>query len=154
MAYLVTLHTSALAGAWGRVYAIEIRGNGLCEPLIITDSAIVDDLSFWVGPGTGFSDFMGPVNLDRSIVDWSQGEATKKPSGLANFEVRFLLEPRDSPTTYIVLYEPDPANRSGYIYFTGRGSNIVAHGVTGTWWRASVRWDERVGAAISEHVTE
>jgi hypothetical protein len=49
------------------------------------------------------------------------------------------------------LYEPDPANHSGYIYYTGKGDNIVAHSVTGTWRYASSRWNEKVGAAITEY---
>lgn len=145
---LLTPGDRALSGAWGRVFAIEIRGDGLAEPLVITDSTIVDELSFWVGPGTGYSEFMGPVNHDASIVDWARGEVTGKPDGLASYEVRFLLEPRDDPPSYVVLYEPDPANGSGYIFYTGESDNIVAHGVTGTWRYASSRWNDEVGAAI------
>lgn len=149
--FLVTLLESAWPGGWGRLFAVEVHGSGFAEPLVITDPAIVNELTFWVGPGTRYRAFMGPAKLDASIVDWDRGEATERPEGLASYEVRFLLEPRDDPPTYIVLYEPDPAGNSGYIYYTGSGDNIVAHGVSGTWRYASHRWNERVGAAIAEH---
>jgi hypothetical protein len=150
---LLTPHAPAWSGAWGRVFAIEIRGDALAEPLTITDPTVVQDLSFWVGPGTGFSEFMGPVSLDRSIVDWDRGEATDRPTGLETYEVRFLLEPRGDPPVYLVLYEPEPENGSGYIYYPADGSSgIVTHFVEDTWRYASSRWNERVGAAISEQL--
>lgn len=150
---LLTLHDSAWSGAWGRVFAVEVRGDALAVPLKITDPAIVQELSFWVGPGTGFSEFMGPVNRESSIVDWERGEATDRPSGLKTYEVRFLLEPRDNPPVYRVLYEPDPEHSSGYIFYPAGGSSgIVTHFVEDTWRYASDRWNERVGAAISEQL--
>ena len=151
---LVTLQESAWPGAWGRTFAIEVHGDALAKPLVITDPSTVDELSFWVGPGTGYSEFMGPVNLELSIVAWDRGEATKRPKGLASYEIHFLLEPRDDPPAYIVLYEPDSDNNSGYIYYPAKSGSIVAHGVSGTWRYASLRWNERVGAAISEHLQE
>jgi hypothetical protein len=141
------------AGAWGRVFAVEVRGNGLAEPLTITDSAVVQDLSFWVGPGTGFKEFMGPVSRERSIIAWDRGEATDRPSGLETYEVRFLLEPRDDPPAYVVRYQPDAAHSSGYIYTPASSGHIVTHGVADTWMYASSRWNERVGAAISERLS-
>lgn len=150
---LLTPHAPAWPGAWGQVFAIEIRGDALAEPLTLTDPTVVEELSFWVGPGTGYSKFMGPVSLDRSIVDWNRGEATDRPTGLETYEVRFLLEPRDDPPVYLVLYEPDPENGSGYIYFPADGSSgIVTHFVEDTWRHASSRWNERVGAEISEQL--
>ena len=151
---LVTLHEPTWSGAWGRTFAIEVHGDAFAKPLVITDSAIVDELSFWVGPGTDDSEFMGPVNLELSVVDWDRGEATKRPKGLTSYEVRFLLEPRDDPPAYIVLYEPDPASNSGYIYYPVKSASIVTHSVSGTWRYASPRWNDRVGAAISEHIKE
>lgn len=153
---LVTLlfaaHIPAWSGGWGRVFAVEVRGDSLAEPLMITDPAVVQELSFWVGPGTDFREFMGPVKLDRSIVDWDRGEAADRPRGLETYEVRFLLEPRDDPPAYVVLYEPDPENASGYIYYPASSGHIVAHGVADTWMYASSRWNERVGAEISEQL--
>jgi hypothetical protein len=99
---LVALLEPAWAGAWGRTFAIEVHGDTLAKPLVITDSAIVDELSFWVGPGTGYSEFMGLVKLELSIVAWDRGEATDRPTGLDTYEVRFLLEPRADPPAFIV----------------------------------------------------
>jgi hypothetical protein len=152
VALLLAPQAPALSGAWGRVFVVEVRGNGLAEPLLITDSAAVQDLSFWVGPGTGFSEFMGPVSLERSIIAWDRGEATDRPSGLQNYEVRFLLEPRDDPPAYVVRYEPNPVNGSGYIYIPASSGHIVTHGVGEAWMYASSRWNERVGAAIAERL--
>jgi hypothetical protein len=152
VALLFDPHAPAWSGAWGRVFVVEVRGNALAEPLIITNPVVVQELSFWVGPGTGFSEFMGPVELDRSIVDWDRGEAADPPSELKTYEVRFLLEPRDDPPAYVVLYAPDPENGSGYIYYPASSGHIVTHGVADTWMYASSRWNERVGAAISEQL--
>jgi hypothetical protein len=152
-AFLLAPLGAAWSGAWGRVFVVEVSGSGLAEPLLITDSAVVEDLSFWVGPGTGFSEFMGPVNLERSIIAWDRGEATDRPSGLETYEVRFLLEPRDNPPAYVVLYQPDPANGSGYLYTAAASSHIVTHGVANTWRYASPLWNERVGAAISAQLS-
>ena len=151
---LVFLHESAWPGGWGRTFTIELHGDAFAKPLAITDPSTVGGLSFWVGPGTGYSDFMGPVNLELSIVDWERGEAAKRPKGLASYEVRFLLEPQDDPSAYIVLYEPDPVNNSGYIYYPAKSNSIVAHGVSGTWRYASPRWNDNVSAAISEHLKD
>ncbi len=145
-------HETTWAGGWGPVYAIEVRGDAFAKPLVITEPSIVAELSFWVGPGTGFSQFMGPVNHDLSIVDWNRGEVADKPDGLASYEVRFLLEPRDNPPKYTVVYEPDPENDSGYIYYPAKTNSIVTHYVDGTWRYASTRWQDRVGAAIAAHL--
>jgi len=153
VALVLAPQAPAWSGGWGRVFVVEVRGNGLAEPLIITDSAVVQDLSFWVGPGTGFSEFMGPVNLERSIIAWDRGAATDRPNVLETYEVRFLLEPRDDPPAYVVRYAPDPANGSGYIYTPASSGHIVAHGVAETWMYASPRWNERVGAAIAERLS-
>lgn len=142
----------AWSGAWGPVFAVEIRGGTLAEPLTITDPSVIEELSFWVGPGTNFREFMGPVSLERSIVDWDRGEATDPPDGLATYEVRFLLEPRDDPPVYLVLYAPDPDNDTGYINAPANSSRIVTHGFSDTWMYASDRWNERVGAAISRQL--
>lgn len=153
VAVVLAPQAPAWSGAWGRVFAVEIRGAAWAEPLIITGPSVVEDLSFWVGPGTGFSEFMGPVGLERSIIAWELGKAMDRPSGLETYEVRFLLEPRDDPPAYVVLYQPDAANGSGYIYTPASSGHIVTHFVAGTWMYASSRWNERVGEAISERIS-
>ena len=80
---LLTLHQVAYAGGWGRTFAIEVHADDLDAPLLIADPAIVKNLSFWVGPGTGFSDLMTAPRPDLSIVDWGRGEAIAKPRGTA-----------------------------------------------------------------------
>lgn len=147
---LAIFHDVAFGGGWGPTFAIEIHGHDLDAPLTITEPSIVEGLSFWVGPGTGFSEFMGPVAYNKSIVDWDQGEVLEKREALPRYEVRFLLGSRDDPATFTVLYEPDPSNKSGYIYYPRKSSGIVTHGVDGTWRYASARWNDEVGAAIAD----
>jgi hypothetical protein len=54
---------------------------------------------------------------------------------------------------YLILYEPDPENGTGYIFYPAEGSSgIVTHFVEDTCRYASARWNERVGAAISEQM--
>jgi hypothetical protein len=149
LASLVIAQESAFSGGWGRTFAIEISGASLAEPILVTDPAIVEELSFWVGPGTGFSEFMGPVNHERSIVAWDRGEVTDKPGGLASYKVRFLLEPQNDPPAFTILYEPDPENHSGYIYYPTRTNSIVTHFAEGTWRYASAQWNNKVGEAIA-----
>jgi hypothetical protein len=152
LVFFLSLHDTAWAGGWGPVYAIEVRGDAFSKPLVITEPSIVEELSFWVGPGTGYSEFMGPVNHDLSIVDWERGEVADNPDGLASYEIRFLLEPRDNSPKYTIVYEPDPEGDSGYIYYPTMTNSIVTHFVDGTWRYASTRWNDRVGAAIAAHL--
>lgn len=148
----ISPHASVWSGGWGRVFALEIRSDTLAQPLTITDPRVVEELSFWVGPGTNFREFMGPVSLDRSIIDWDRGPAADLPVGLMTYEVRFLLEPQDDPPEYLVLYAPDPQNGSGYIYTPASSGHIVTHGVADAWMYASERWNARVGAAINKQL--
>jgi len=152
LAILALPRESAFSGGWGRTFAIEISGDALAQPIVITDPTIVEALSFWVGPGTGFSEFMGPVNLERSIVAWDRGEATDKPDGLVSYKVRFLLEPQNDPPAFTVLYESDPQSDSGYIYYPTRTNSIVTHSVEGTWKYASAQWNDKVGDAIAANL--
>lgn len=152
LVFFLSLHDTTWSGAWGPVYAIEVSGDTFAEPLVITDPSVVEELSFWVGPGTGYSEFMGPVNHDLSIVDWNRGEVVNRPDGLATYEVRFLLEPKDNPPRYTIVYEPDAEGNSGYIYYPEMTNSIVTHLVDGTWRYASTRWNDRVGAAIAAHL--
>lgn len=140
---------TAFSGGWGRTFAIEISGEALAQPIVITDPSVVEALSFWVGPGTGYSEFMGPVNHELSIVAWDRGEVSDKPGDLARFQIRFLLEPQDDPPAFIILYEPDPENDSGYIYYPERTNSIVTHFAEGTWRHASAEWNDKIGWAIA-----
>ena len=148
---LAILHEPVWPGGWGRVYAIEISGDSLTEALVITDEYLVESLSFWVGPGTSYREFMGPVRLDRSIVDWDRGEALDHPDGLTRYKVRFLLEPRDDPPAFTVFYEPDFVHGEGYIYYPFTNS-IVTHSSEGTWRYASTRWSQEVGLLLAGHI--
>ncbi len=144
------LHGTTSAGGWGPVFAVEVRGETFATPLVITDPYIIKELSFWVGPGTRYNDFMTQGGQERSIVDWDRGEASSRPEGLTSYEVSFLLGARDNPAKYTVVYEPDHKNGLGYIYYPTETNGIVAHLVDG-WRYASIRWNTRVGSAIAVH---
>ena len=121
-----SLHDTAIAGGWGPTLAIEVRSVDFDEPLTITERSIVDGLSFWVGPGTGYSEFMGPVAYSKSIVNWDLDEVVTRREVLPLYEVRFLLGSLDDPAAYTVYYEPDRANNAGYIYYPKARFLIVA----------------------------
>ena len=144
-------HGTTSAGGWSPVYAIEVRGDTFAAPLVVTDPYIIKELSFWVGPGTQYRDFMTQGGQDRSIVDWDRGEVSGRPEGLMSYEVSFLLGARDNPAKYTVVYEPDPNNKSGYIFYPAETNGIVAHFADG-WRYASTRWNNRVGSAITAHL--
>ena len=138
------------AGGWGQTYAIEVRPAQQAEALMVTDPQIVGSLSFWVGPGSGFSDLLTKPTPERSITNWQAGEASEVSGDLPVFEVRFLLEPRSDPDSYTVLYAPDYKKDQGYIYYPREGTEIVWHGVSESWMFASQRWHTIIGSAISE----
>ena len=143
----------AMAGGWGPTFAIELRGDGFEQPLVITDPSIVKKLSFWVGPGTNMTDFMCPDGAEKSIVDWDAGVVTDRPAGLRRIEVKFRVGwSPESKDAYFVLYEIEPGGSKGYIYHPGTNA-IVAHVRHGTWRRASDRWNEVIGAIVNKHMT-
>ena len=70
--FLACSSQSAMAGGWGPVFAIELRGDGLEQPIEITDPSILEKLSPWVGPGTQMRDFMRADGSEKSIVKWGR----------------------------------------------------------------------------------
>lgn len=136
------------AGGWGQTFAIEITSPQASEPLVVTDSQVVNSLSFWVGPGTGYSDLLTKPIPERSITNWQRGTATDLSDELPVFEVRFLLGSKANPATYTVLYAPDWQDNKGYIFYSPQSAHIVTHGVSGNWMHASQRWNETIGSAL------
>jgi hypothetical protein len=111
---LVALLAST-AEAKGPVVRIEIR-DGVHEPLVITDAAIVDGFSIWNGPSARTYDAGGVENPqahlldvdDGRFIDWPAGIVRQHRVGLPRFEVTFYVEtPRNGVHEYIVAYEMD-----------------------------------------------
>ena len=142
---------SAMAGGWGPVFAIELRGDGLEQPIELTEPSILEKLSPWVGPGTQMADFMRPDGSEKSIANWGAGVVTDHPAGLQRIEVKFRVGwSRESTDAFWVLYEKDPGSSTGYIYHP-TANYIVAHVSKGAWRHASDRWNEIIGPIIERH---
>lgn len=151
--FLACYSQSAMAGAWGPVFAIELRGDGLEQPIEITDPSILEQLSFWVGPGTGMTDFMRADGSEKSIVKWDSGVVTRRPVRLQRVEVKFRVGwSPESTDAFFVLYEMEPGSSAGYIYHPAT-NYIVAHVNKGAWRNASDRWNRIIGPIIEKHTT-
>ena len=144
---------SAMAGGWGPTFAIELRGDGLEQPIEITDPSILENLSFWVGPGTCMREFMRFDGAEKSIVKWDAGAVTERPAGLQRVEVKFHVGwSPESTAAFFVFYEMEPGSSTGYIYHPVRNA-IVAHVREGAWRYASDRWNEMIAPIVDEHTT-
>ncbi|MDE0225491.1 MAG: hypothetical protein OXP28_10180 [Gammaproteobacteria bacterium] len=142
---------SAMAGGWGPVFAIELRGDGLEQPIELTEPSILEKLSPWVGPGTKMADFMRPDGSEKSIANWDAGVVTDHPAGLQRIEVKFRVGwSRESTDAFWVLYEKGGSS-TGYIYHP-IANYIVAHVSEGAWRYASDRWNEIIGPIIKKHM--
>ena len=142
---------SAMAGGWGPIFAIELRGDGLEQPIEITEPSVLEKLSPWVGPGTKMTDFMRGDGSEKSIANWGAGVVTDHPAGLQRIEVRFRVGwSQESTDAFWVLYEMEPGSSTGYIYHP-IANYIVAHVSEGAWRYASDRWNEIIGPIIEKH---
>ena len=144
---------SAMAGGWGPIFAIELRGDGLEQPIEVTEPSVLEKLSPWVGPGTQMADFMQDDGSEKSIANWDAGVVTDHPAGLQRIEVKFRVGwSRESTDAFWVLYEKGPGSSAGYIYHP-LANYIVAHVSEGAWRYASDRWNEIIGPIIDKHTT-
>ena len=151
--FLACSSQSAMAGGWGPVFAIELRGDGLEQPIEITDPSILEKLSPWVGPGTQMRDFMRADGSEKSIVKWDAGVVTERPVSLQRVEVKFRVGwSPESTDAFFVLYEMEPGSSTGYIYHPVT-NYIVAHVDGGAWRNASDRWNKIIGPIIERHTT-
>lgn len=151
--FLACCSQFAMAGGWGPTIAIELRGDGLEQPILITDPSILEKLSFWVGPGTNMREFMRFDESEKSIVEWYAGVVTERPAGLQRVEVKFRVgSSPESTAAFFVFYEREPGSSTGYIYHPVTNV-IVAHVREGAWRHASHRWNEMIGPIIDEHAT-
>jgi hypothetical protein len=152
---------SAALTAKGETTKITISGGNLAVPVEMHDASVVKAFQIWSGPGTRQC-FNGRENCVEGggtfIVDWSSGEVTQRPSGLAHYEVAFYVTdsrfggpPPPERLAYIVDYEYDPAAARGYVYLPGKGDehwqlNVASiyRGREGHWYRATQAWLDAV----------
>ena len=146
----------------GQTIRIEIDGDGLSAPVVITDPDILNRFNIWNGPGVSVSGPDGvqypPAHLDPSrtagrFVDWPSGPVSEKRAGLQCLEVTFHVGvPRDPNRSraYVVAYEVDPAASSGYIYLPRWTNDLISHGVEGNWFHASEQWSDVIAPLIAE----
>jgi hypothetical protein len=158
----VTL-VSPLAWAKGVTVRITIAGDNLDVPIEINDPGVVSQFNIWNGPGVST---IGPdgtpnppayLNPDHSagrFINWPRGFAEARPSGLQRLEVTFFIgAPRhpDVTRTFLVAYEVDWQNESGYVYLPRwQNSQLIHHGVEGNWFHSSRRWNELIMPMIAE----
>ena len=149
--FLACCSQVAMAGGWGPTFAIELSGDGLEQPIVITDPSILENLSFWVGPGTNMREFMRFDGSEKSIVNWDAGVVADPPSGLQRVEVKFRVGwSPESTAAFFVFYEKEPGSSTGYIYHPVTNA-IVAHVREGAWRFASDRWNELIDPIIENH---
>jgi hypothetical protein len=124
--------------------------------------------TIWNGPLTqaGVEGDMrptGPGPMD--FFDWQAG-AVEPPRGVKALTVRFYCAaraetPREQATSHLcygVRYVPDPYGKGGYIQIPALRdrqfpmNTAIAHGVEGSWFRSTKRWEEvvrpRIDAAL------
>jgi hypothetical protein len=153
---LVVLFLPHLAWTKGETLRIDIRGDGLETPIEITDPAITGLFDVWNGPGVtanGETYHMDPERQQGAFIDWPRGPAVTHPGGLRRLEVTFEVgQPRgDDTRPYVFLYELDTAMAHGYVYLPRWKNDLIWHGVEGTWFHASTRWDEIIGSILASN---
>lgn len=165
---LLTLLAVMPEAGWtkGRIAQIEIAGDGLASPIVITDPDVVGAFDIWNGPGVethgpgGVSRpvaYPGPEQATGRFIDWPKGLAHDRPAGLQRLEVKFILDlpaQDGSVPAYLVAWERDPASAQGFIYLPMWTNSLIWHGVEGNWLHASARWTELVDPIIAKASSE
>lgn len=167
--YLIaTLLILATSASWskGQNVRIEIVGDGLSEPIVITDREILGLFNIWNGPGVTVRGpdgvpyppaHLNPNKSNGRFIDWPRGMAPERPSGLQRLEVTFFVgvptQPNDE-RSYIFAYEVDMRDSRGFIYLPMWMNNLISHGVEGNWFYATKRWNEVIAPIVASHTTE
>lgn len=166
--FMAILLIFATWASWskGQNIRIEIVGDGLAEPIVITDSEILGQFNIWNGPGVTVRGPDGvpypPAHLDPGkshgrFIDWPRGTARERPSGLQRLEVTFVLGVPTRPDEerfYIFAYEVDTQDLSGFVYLPRWMNNLIAHRVEGNWFYATERWNEVISPIVAIHTDE
>jgi hypothetical protein len=123
------------AYAKGPVDKITLAGQGLAEPVEITDSRSLESFDPWM----------------RGFIDWNRGQIAEPPLVGKTYEVSFHLG--DRGTIYVMQYSTDPSGGPGYIYIPGpadawyslnirtiMGGSSDAWDPNGRWHHATLGW--------------
>ena len=151
-------YTPGLA-AKGPTLRIEILGDGLQSPIVITDPDILGQFSIWNGPGVSMSGPDGELVslhtdtdrevLDRRFIDWSRGVVKDRPHNLQRVFVTFVIDSARQPgqtRQHQLVYEF--AEAEGYIYLPMWRNSLISHGVEGNWMYSTRSWNSVIGSLI------
>jgi hypothetical protein len=156
----ISLLVPAVATSKTGIARIEVS-IGEASVARIDDRAITREFTIFSGPGTSG----GPITGEYDFADWAAGSVSAPAAVLTRYDVRFFCEPRragDLPRRcYGVRYVRDAARGAGFIYLPKHGEpnsssdgNAIVHGVEGSWFRSTPKWDKLVGAVIAKQAGE
>ena len=157
---LVLLLVTGSVQAKGPIVKIEISGDGLAQPIEITDPAILDLYSIWFGPQITAGGVSGEqMIIDGAespgrhgwFIDWSQGVVESPIGDLQRVEVRMYIG--EGSRYYLFLYAIDEAKKAGYIFLPKWRGGMIVHGVELYWLRSHTRWDKVVMPMIKQWST-
>ncbi len=161
MASILILAVSTTSWSKGQNIRIEIVGDGLSTPIVITYPEILNRFNIWNGPGVSVRGPDGvkypPAHLDPNksagrFIDWPQGMVTEQLPGLQRLEVTFFLSFPRQPSgerSYIFAYEVDTSELRGFIYLPMWSNNLIAHRVEGNWLYATEQWNEAIAPIVA-----
>lgn len=132
---------------------------GSAQPLLtLSGPASAGQFTIWSGPGTS----SGPRTSARDFADWGAG-IVDKPADPDVYQVRFFCKTPQWQVPdrgaefqcYGVRYAIDRRSGQGYVQIPPahdaefpRNTQSIYHGVEGSWYRATARWEELVRPAI------
>ena len=131
--------------AKGPVDMITIEGQGLTQPIEITEAESLEPFNPWT----------------RGFIDWSRGRITDPPTVEKIYEVSFHLAGRGK--IFILQYSTDLSGGPGYIYIPGPGEpgyrlnigtiiggNSDSWNPNGQWQHATPEWETLMQRAVSK----
>lgn len=148
----------------GPTIKMEIDGDGLSAPIVITDPEILDQFNIWNGPGVHTTRpdgvLVASAHLDSQqamgrFIDWPKGQVSERTSGLQRVIVTFFIgvpARAENARKYLVAYELDESE--GFIYLPMWTNNLISHGVEGNWFYSTERWNGVIGSIVAQHTTE
>ena len=162
---VVLLALPALCAAKGQTTRIEIS-KGRRALVTLEGPETAGAFTIWNGPLTraGVEGDMKPTGPGpKDFFDWPAG-AVEPPRGVTALTVRFYCAargetPREMATSHVcygVRYVPGPDGEGGFIQIPAMRdrqfpmNTAIAHGVEGSWFRSTPRWEEVVRPRIDE----
>jgi hypothetical protein len=146
--------------AKGPTTRIVIEAPTLRTPVVITDSALWEQVAVWAGPGT---DVDGAASSQGFIIDWPALVSTTRTAGLPRYRVSFYAKHANQPAAsqpehlaYVVWYEPGNVGH-GLVYLPGGGepwcalnASTILRGREGQWFNATQAWHDAAMRALGQ----